>query len=572
MAYQALARKWRPRLFQQLVGQDHVVRALVHAVEQDRLHHAYLFTGTRGVGKTTLARILAKAINCEAGVGGEPCGRCSRCLAVDEGRYVDLIEVDAASRTRVEDTRDLLDNVLYAPTQGRCKVYLIDEVHMLSAHSFNALLKTLEEPPEHVKFLLATTDPQKIPVTILSRCLQFNLKRLSLEQIRGQLALVLEREGIPFEAHAVSLLARAADGSLRDGLSLLDQAISHGAGALVESQVADLLGTLPRAPVLDLLTALARFDAKALLAGVAVIDQWAPDYEELVATLLSLIHHAAVAQWAPEAIQGEDDAKALLHLAQTVSAEDLQLFYQMALKGQRDLRLSPDPRIGFEMLMLRMVGFRPLDLPNHDAASVAGSPPTAPRSDRPSQSSQPKAESHARASVLGSDRPAPASLPKAESIPPAPAPTPKGPSGSPQDPANWPRLLASLGLTAMAQELASHTVLMHLSENECCIGLDARHGHLKSPRAVKAIELALSTHLARSLRLRVELIQGSADTPDTPATLRQRSESQKQADAVRAIESDPVIQALRSGLEARILPGTIQVKDETPIDKEDPST
>lgn len=531
MAYLALARRWRPRQFRELVGQDHVVRALLHAVGQDRLHHAYLFTGTRGVGKTTLARILAKAINCESVVSGEPCGTCSRCLAVDDGRFVDLIEVDAASRTKVEDTRELLENVVYAPTQGRCKVYLIDEVHMLSAHSFNALLKTLEEPPSHVKFLLATTDPQKIPVTVLSRCLQFNLKRLSLEQIREQMEAVLAKEGIPFEANAVRLLSRAADGSLRDGLSLLDQAISHGGGRLMEPLVADLLGTIPRAPVFGLLDALARLDAGELLRRVAELDQWAPDYRDLLATLLGILHHAAVAQWAPEVVQGEDDAEAILRLARTVAAEDLQLFYQIALLGQRDLPLSPDPRIGFEMLMLRMLGFRP---------QTEGNAQRAPQ--RPPPGAIPS-----RAEGLQSRE----ALKKPCSEQRAPL--------AQAAPADWGQLVRSLGLSAMAHELASNTSLIELTDSECRIGLDARLEHLKSPRAIQAIEASLVRHLARPVKLRVEMIRSDRETP---AAVRQRSEAERQSAAHEAIEADPVINALKSTLDARVLPGTIQSRAE----------
>lgn len=308
MAYQALARKWRPRNFSEIVGQEHVVRALTHALEFRRLHHAYLFTGTRGVGKTTLARILAKAINCEAPRGIDPCGECLICREVDEGRFVDLIEVDAASRTKVEDTRDLLENVLYAPSQGRYKVYLIDEVHMLSGHSFNALLKTLEEPPPHVKFLLATTDPQKIPVTVLSRCLQFNLKRLTQDQIRTQMEEILRRENLEFEANAVRSLARAADGSMRDGLSLLDQAIVHGGGRLLEADVSAMLGTVARQPVFELLEALASGDAAALLAHIETLAEHAPNFGDVLQQLLTLLHHTALAQWVPEAVKRDEDA------------------------------------------------------------------------------------------------------------------------------------------------------------------------------------------------------------------------------------------------------------------------
>ncbi|MDD5035345.1 MAG: DNA polymerase III subunit gamma/tau, partial [Methylococcaceae bacterium] len=378
MAYQALARKWRPRNFSEVVGQEHVVKALTHALEFDRMHHAYLFTGTRGVGKTTLARILAKAMNCEARSGFNPCGQCLICREVDEGRFVDLIEVDAASRTKVEDTRDLLENVQYAPSQGRYKVYLIDEVHMLSGHSFNALLKTLEEPPPHVKFLLATTDPQKIPATVLSRCLQFNLKRLTPEQIRTQMEAILKQEGIEFEQNAVRSLARAADGSMRDGLSLLDQAIVHGGGRLEDGPVSAMLGTVSRKPVFELLDSLAEGEAESLLQTVAELAEHAPNYADVLQQMLIVLHHAALGQWVPDAVRHDDDAERILALSKSLSPEDLQLFYQIGLLGQRDLPMAPEPRGGFEMILLRMLAFRPTGF-------EAAEPPPAARKTEPSK-------------------------------------------------------------------------------------------------------------------------------------------------------------------------------------------
>ncbi|HSH29698.1 MAG TPA: DNA polymerase III subunit gamma/tau, partial [Thiohalobacter sp.] len=361
MSYQVLARKWRPRSFSELVGQAHVLRALVNALDNDRLHHAYLFTGTRGVGKTTLARILAKSLNCETGVGSHPCGECSACREIDEGRFVDLIEVDAASRTKVDETRELLENVQYAPTRGRYKVYLIDEVHMFSNHSFNALLKTLEEPPPHVKFLLATTDPQKLPVTILSRCLQFNLKRLPPEQIRDYLEQILEREGIRSEPGALRELARAADGSMRDGLSLLDQAIAYGGGEVAEAEVRTMLGTIEREFVYDLARALAAGDGRALLARVADAAERSTDFAALLAELLSVLQRIAVHQALPDGGLDEyaDLPEVIAELAAAMSPEDVQLFYQIGLIGRRDLPLAPDPRGGLEMILLRMLSFRP---------------------------------------------------------------------------------------------------------------------------------------------------------------------------------------------------------------------
>ena len=367
MSYQVLARKWRPRIFREMVGQEHVLQALINALDHNRLHHAYLFTGTRGVGKTTIARILAKCLNCETGVSSEPCGTCSACREIAEGRFVDLIEVDAASRTKVEDTRELLENVQYAPSRGRYKVYLIDEVHMLSNSSFNALLKTLEEPPPHVKFLLATTDPQKLPMTILSRCLQFNLKNMTPERIVNHLKFVLEQEVIPFEESALWLLGRAADGSMRDALSLTDQSISYGSGKITQAEVAAMLGTLDQAAVYEIVNALASLDGKAILGAVQNMAEQAPDYVNALAEMLSVLHRIAIAQALPEAVDNSHgDKERIMQLAQQLPAEDVQLFYQTALLGRRDLPLAPDARAGFEMVLLRMLAFKPqgvMDVP-----------------------------------------------------------------------------------------------------------------------------------------------------------------------------------------------------------------
>lgn len=367
MSYQVLARKWRPRIFREMVGQEHVLQALINALDHNRLHHAYLFTGTRGVGKTTIARILAKCLNCETGVSSEPCGTCSACREIAEGRFVDLIEVDAASRTKVEDTRELLENVQYAPTRGRYKVYLIDEVHMLSNSSFNALLKTLEEPPPHVKFLLATTDPQKLPMTILSRCLQFNLKNMTPERIVNHLKFVLEQEVIPFEESALWLLGRAADGSMRDALSLTDQSISYGSGKITQAEVAAMLGTLDQAAVYEIVNALASLDGKAILGAVQNMAEQAPDYANALAEMLSVLHRIAIAQALPEAVDNSHgDKERIMQLAQQLPTEDVQLFYQTALLGRRDLPLAPDARAGFEMVLLRMLAFKPqgvMDVP-----------------------------------------------------------------------------------------------------------------------------------------------------------------------------------------------------------------
>lgn len=359
MSYQVLARKWRPQSFHDVVGQEHVLKALVNALDNQRLHHAYLFTGTRGVGKTTLARILARCLNCETGITSRPCGECSSCMEITAGNFIDLIEVDAASRTKVDDTRDLMDNVQYAPSRGRYKVYLIDEVHMLSTHSFNALLKTLEEPPEHVKFLLATTDPQKLPVTVLSRCLQFNLKNMSAAQISEYLAKVLKSEEFSFEQASLELIAQAASGSMRDALSLTDQAIAHGNGNLSEQEVASMLGTVDRTHLHDLLDALVKADGPALINTCREIAGHSVDYQILTSQLLNMIHTIAVHQQVPEVAVTSVSNDRLQVYTDKFGADQIQLFYQMLLVGRRDIQIAPDPETGFEMLMLRLLAFAP---------------------------------------------------------------------------------------------------------------------------------------------------------------------------------------------------------------------
>ncbi|WP_317931553.1 DNA polymerase III subunit gamma/tau [Halioxenophilus sp. WMMB6] len=444
MSYQVLARKWRPRNFHEMVGQEHVLTALVNALDHNRLHHAYLFTGTRGVGKTTIARIFAKCLNCESGVSSNPCGTCSACVEISEGRFVDLIEVDAASRTKVEDTRELLDNVQYAPTRGRYKVYLIDEVHMLSGHSFNALLKTLEEPPPHVKFLLATTDPQKLPVTILSRCLQFHLKNMSQERIVGHLSHVLGQENLNFEEPALWQLARAADGSMRDALSLTDQAIAFGNGRVTESQVSVMLGAIDQTFIHDMLSALASLDGKRVLAAVAAMAEHSPDYGGALADIIGVLHRVAIAQTVPEALDNSfGDQEQIQQLATTIASEDVQLFYQMALHGRKDLAISPDPRAGFEMTLLRMLAFKPqgvsdlpkAPLPQAEAPATVQSEAASADS---AEAKKPQAEPQSPPPVAArSEAPAPVSPePWGEPVAaPAPIPEPSPPAPAPVAPA-----------------------------------------------------------------------------------------------------------------------------------------
>src|ERR1700723_2121295 len=448
MSYTALARKWRPKKFAELVGQEHVRRALVNALETGRVHHAFLFTGTRGVGKTTIARIFAKCLNCEIGVTPEPCGVCAACKEIDSGRFVDLIEVDAASRTKVDDTRELLDNVQYAPTRGRYKVYLIDEVHMLSTHSFNALLKTLEEPPPHVKFLLATTDPQKLPVTVLSRCLQFSLKRLPATLIGERLKFIASAENLTFEPAAIALLSRAAEGSMRDALSLMDQLIAFGGGAITEANARSMLGTIDRGHVGRLVEAVSQGDGAAMLAEVRELDRDAPDYDRALIDLATLLQRIAIVQIVPEAAPQDEefDAALLTQLAQAISPEDAQLYYQIALAGRRDLNMAPEPRIGFEMTLLHMLAFRP------DAAAQPSKTVSIP--------STPSVAGTTSVSGTG---------PVARTSPPAGttsvAATSPVAGASPLldaarltsiDAANWPAVVEAAGLSGMGRQLAPH--------------------------------------------------------------------------------------------------------------------
>ena len=526
MSYQVLARKWRPRLFGELVGQEHVQQALINALDNDRLHHAYLFTGTRGVGKTTIARILARALNCEAGVSSTPCGSCSSCTEIDAGRFVDLIEVDAASRTKVEDTRELLENVQYAPTRGRYKVYLIDEVHMLSGHSFNALLKTLEEPPPHVKFLLATTDPQKLPVTILSRCLQFNLKSLSVAQISGQLTAILGKEQIDAEDGAVRQLAFAADGSMRDALSLLDQAIGFGDGALRETEVRTMLGSIDRDAVYRLLQALAATDAGALLAEVNAADAYAPDYAALLADLLSVLQRIALAQQLPDAIDDTfGDRAAVLQLAGEISPEDVQLYYQIGLLGRRDLSLAPDMRGGFEMVLLRMLAFRP----------AAAEP--------------------ARAIDTNARIPAPqAEQPATRPARPAPAPAAAGMATG-----DWRNIIEQLGIQGITRELALNCALQEVTESSVVLNLDKAHVHLLNKSRSDQIGAALGKHYGRPITLKV--LQDAPAAVESPARQQAREADERRKQAIESIEADENIKAMQDTFGATVSYETIRPRD-----------
>jgi len=543
MSYQVLARKWRPRDFSQLVGQEHVQRALINALDHDRLHHAYLFTGTRGVGKTTIARIYAKSLNCETGVSSTPCGNCSACREIDEGRFVDLVEVDAASRTKVEDTRELLENVQYAPTRGRYKVYLIDEVHMLSAHSFNALLKTLEEPPPHVKFLLATTDPQKLPVTILSRCLQFNLKSLTIPQITGQLDAILGKEQVEAESGAVRQLAFAAHGSMRDALSLLDQAIAYGQGALREAEVCAMLGTIDRNVVYRLLEALAANDAAGLLGEIAQADEFAPDYATLLADMLSVLQRIAIARVLPDAIDDTfGDREAVIGLSTRLAPEDVQLYYQIGLIGRRDLSLAPDPRGGFEMVMLRMLAFRPQAAGMATAASTASSTPAGSGGASPVRT---------RASTPSRTMPAPAAEAVREAVPETvrgavPEDAPAGDAAA----GDWMALVEQLDIKGVARELALNCALQDLSEHAAVLAVDPTHARLLSETRRQQIEQALGGHFARPFSLKI--LQEGEFRGETPARRQAREREARKQQAVQSIETDENVKALQDAFGATV--------------------
>ena len=533
VTYQVLARKWRPRNFEQLVGQAHVARALVNALDADRLHHAFLFSGTRGVGKTTLARILAKCINCETGVTSKPCGECGACVEIDEGRFVDLLEVDAASRSKVDETRDLMDNVQFTPARGRYKVYLIDEVHMFSEKSFNALLKTLEEPPPHVKFLLATTDPQKLPITVLSRCLKFDLKRLPAHDMAAHLERILAEESIGFETAALGLVARAADGSMRDALSLLDQAVAYGAGTVTEEETRAMLGTVDQSRVIELLDAIAAHDAPGAMDVVAAIASDAADCSDVLGEMVNTLHRVAVRQAVPGAAEPDPDlAEACARLAERLSPEDVQLHYEIGLRGRRDLALVPDPRLGLEMTVLRMLAFAP------DAARVSpapesrsggagatGTPTPAPRA-----AAGGEAPASASQAVAGGGSPSPVAEPAPGRLDPASL-TPQG----------WRDLVEGLGLSGLAGELALNSILVGSDARRLTIELDPAHAALNAKGAREGLRRALATRFGDSIELDIVL---NSPTSDTPAAGRARDEASRRQAAIRAIEEDPRVRTL----------------------------
>ncbi|NND60078.1 MAG: DNA polymerase III subunit gamma/tau [Gammaproteobacteria bacterium] len=585
MSYTVLARKWRPRSFEEMAGQEHVRRALTNALNDDRLHHAFLFTGTRGVGKTTIARILAKSLNCDKGVSSQPCGECANCREIDEGRFVDLIEVDAASRTKVDDTRELLDNVQYRPTRGTYKVYLIDEVHMLSKHSFNALLKTLEEPPEHGKFLLATTDPQKLPVTVLSRCLQFNLKKLPVDLIFERLQQICNSEEVPADEPGLMRIARAAAGSMRDGLSLLDQAIAFGAGEIKDDDVRAMLGSIDRQDVARLIEAVLGGDASAVFALVQSMDEHAPDYEMALVEMATLIQRAALAQAAPDAIDdSRGDREQVLALAAASDAEALQLLYQIALIGRRDLYLSGDPRSGFEMVLLRMLAFRPATagdqlqtapVTNQAAAAAANKKPSPPKVAPPKASAAnskskpakdakpaPVAKSAKDPKPATAAKPAQANRPSA--APPQPPAQVTAPAATSAGAGDWLGLVEGLDVRGAAKQLAANCQLDRIDGAVWHLVLDQRHAHLLTENLRVRLRDALRQQHGDNVDVRVR--EGEVGEA-TLAAVEQKNEADRLQQARTSLENDPNVQALKDTFDATIKDDSVRPNDSVEDDR-----
>lgn len=534
-----LARKWRPKNFMQLAGQEHVVRALSNALTQNRLHHAYLFTGTRGVGKTTIARIFAKSLNCVTGITATPCGECSACREIDSGRFVDLIELDAASNTQVDNMRELLESALYAPSSGRFKVYIIDEVHMLSKSAFNAMLKTLEEPPPHVKFILATTDPQKIPVTVLSRCLQFNLKQLSPGLITSHLQYVLEQEHIAFESGAIALIARTAHGSVRDALSLMDQAIAFSAGRVEESVVRTMLGAIDQSYLFDLLVALRDQDGAALLAIADNMAERSVAFDAALQDWATLLHRIALAQTLPQAVDDDEPERVrLLELAAAFTPEEVQLFYQIAIHGRDEIDLAPDEYAGFTMTLLRMLAFFP--------ARVSAQPSLNVPAAKVQPIAKPVATERNTAPISRTDLPVvPAANSHSESV-----------GGMSDVQPDWGVLLNQLSVQGMAQQLAKHCVLESFSEQQITLCLSQEHKHLQASKmATEKLQAALADYFAKPLKLNIVL--GKTKT-ETPAVIEQQSKQLKQQQASDSIAQDDFVHGAQTELDAVLITESIK--------------
>jgi DNA polymerase-3 subunit gamma/tau len=552
VAYQVFARKWRPKSFSSLKGQEHVTRALINAITRNELHHAYLFTGTRGVGKTTIARILAKCLNCEQGVTAQPCGECSACRDIDAGRFVDLIEVDAASRTKVEDTRELLDNVQYAPTSGRYKIYLIDEVHMLSGHSFNALLKTLEEPPPHVKFILATTDPERIPVTVLSRCLRFVLRALSVTEIVIQLEEILTSENIPYEKRALHVIARAASGSMRDALSLLEQANAYCDGSIKTEPVEEILGISYQRFMGDLLQAMANNDVKQCLHLVEQMASIGADFTQVLATILQILHAIAIAQAVPQSegiASFADINPELLAIKELLSPEIVQLFYQIALMGQKELSNAPSARIGFEMTLLRMLVFRPKETSVQPIPLSKIAPTPTSHSASPVEVKKENTDIQSKLTPTATVPSAPtAAVPSAPTaaVPSAPtAPTAVPSEGS----LNWVEVVSKLPLSALALSLVKNCVVSTWDGKALSLTLDPLQKTCLNPQRQTQIQDALIQYFGYPIKLIIEV--GDVQS-GTPLMIAQAQEQLRTTQAKTAIEQDKTVQNILSTFDATV--------------------
>jgi DNA polymerase III subunit gamma/tau len=556
---QVLARKWRPKSFSELTGQDHVVRALTNALEQRRLHHAYLFTGTRGVGKTTIARILAKALNCQTGITASPCGVCSACTEIDAGRFVDLLEVDAASNTQVEKMRELLENALYAPTTARYKIYIIDEVHMLSKSAFNAMLKTLEEPPEHVKFILATTDPQRIPVTVLSRCLQFNLKQIPPALIAAHLKHVLEHEQINCDGISLQLLAQAAQGSLRDALSILDQAISFGGGTIEEAGVRDMLGAIDQSYLYELLDALAQKDGAHMLAIADVMESRSVSFDSALQDLASLLHRVALAQIVPPAIADDTpEREHLFALAQTFTPEDIQLFYQIAIHGRSDLGSAPDDYAGFTMTLMRMLAFMPEDFPQTQSPSPRSPAPAVSATSSRATDREPGADAQVKPASPSATRPGTvrsAVAVTAVEMPAAEKADAKTDAKTSLRNSDWIAMMPELKLSGLAKMLAQHSEVKQVASNEIEFCVPEAQKHLLDKDYQARVQDALRAHLGKPVRVKFSI---GMVTGTTPAELENREKQERQSQAITAVESDPFVRELVEQFDAKIIVSSIK--------------
>ncbi|MGY1490643.1 DNA polymerase III subunit gamma/tau [Methylobacillus pratensis] len=569
MSYQVLARKWRPKSFDALVGQEHVVRALTNALQQQRLHHAYLFTGTRGVGKTTLSRILAKSLNCELGISATPCGQCAACVAIDKGSFLDYVEMDAASNRGVEDMTSLLEKAIYAPTQGRYKVYMLDEVHQLTGHAFNAMLKTLEEPPAHVKFILATTDPQKVPVTILSRCLQFNLRQMSSSGIAEHLQHVLGQENIAFEPVALQLIGRSANGSMRDALSLLDQAIAYGGDSVNEKEVRAMLGAIDQAYLFDLLNALLAQDGNALLSQARAMEQRAISFDAALNDLANLLHEIAIAQAVPDSIAHDHpERQAMLDIAARMSAEEIQLYYQIALLARRDLGLAPDEFAGFTMALLRMLAFNPGEQKSPAKAKPAAVAPSAPaenvapRASAALVVSQPATKIAAPSTIAASSE----ATPEPAAVRPAPQPAPATVPATAPDieeapvsavsrsfDGDWRALVDRLKL-GLARALAQNCELASFDEEHIAFSVPPTQKHLLGMGYEEKLQSAVEQHFGRKIKMTFAL----GGSGNTPAQLMSQEKAALQAHAEDAIHNDGFVQALIKDFGAQIIPSSIK--------------